>query len=73
MDFNDMLNDVLDGFIIIAKIILCLAMIASIVIGVFSAILVAIGKLPFSWWFVPCWIVDLIAVAGAVGSASNNW
>ena len=72
MDFNEMFNDVIEGFIIMAKILLSLAIIAGTAIGIFSAILVAIGKLPFSWWFVPCWIVDLIAIAGAVGSASNN-
>lgn len=73
MDFNELLHDVLDGFIIMAKILLSLVVIAGTAIGIFSAILVAIGKIPFSWWFVPCWIIDLFIIAGAVGSASNNW
>lgn len=73
MDFNELLCDVIDGFIIMAKILLYLVIIAGLVIGIFTAILVAGGKLSFSWWYIPCWIVVLITIAGAVGSASNNW
>lgn len=72
MDFQEILHDILDGFIIIGKILLCLIMFASMLIGVFSIVVIAAGKLPFSWWYVPCWIVILIIIAGAFGSASRN-
>lgn len=69
MDFNELFCDVLEGFIMIAKTLLCLIIIASVLFGIFSAILVAVGKLSFLWWYIPCWIVDLIVIAGAVGSS----
>lgn len=72
MDFHELLCDILDGFIIIGKILLYLIIIAGMIIGIFSSFLVAIGKIPFLWWYVPCWIVLLITIAASVGSASKN-
>ena len=68
MDWLELLEDILNGFKRIGIFIFVIALGAGIVWGAVSIILIASGKLPFSWWYVPCWILLLCAIAGAIGS-----
>jgi len=68
VDWLDLLEDILNGFKRIGIFIFVIALSAGIVWGAVSIILIASGKLPFGWWYVPCWILLLCAIAGAIGS-----
>lgn len=51
-------------FAIIASLLLC----AGIMCGIVASILMAASKISFSWWYLPCWLLDLTAIAGAIGT-----
>ena len=65
--WKDLLLDIAYGYkrIFIA---LGLAMLAcAIVWGVISAGLTIAGTIDFQWWNIPCWVIDVSALAGCLG------
>ena len=68
MNWSGMFKDIIRGFkrILIG---ICILIIAGAVIwGFISIILIIDGKVQFSWWYLPCWILLLCAIAGAIGA-----
>ena len=68
MDLRKLIRQILTGYKRLLISIAALAFTASIVWGIVSILLIASGKIPFSWWYLPFWIIVLTAIAGAVGS-----
>lgn len=68
MDWLELLGDILNGFKKIGIFILFMALGAGIIWGILSIVLIASGKLSFSWWHMPCWLLLLCTIAGAIGS-----
>jgi hypothetical protein len=68
VDWLELLEEILNGFKRIGIFILFIALGAGIVWGFLSIILIASGKLPFSWWYTPCWLLLLCTIAGVIGS-----
>lgn len=68
MDCSRMFKDIIRGFkrILIGICILILA--GAVIWGVISIFLIIDGKVQFSWWYLPCWILLLSAIAGAIGA-----
>ena len=69
---KEMMLDIVNGF---KKMFIgfgiCLVSLA-IVWGVISGGLTIFGEMDFTWWNVPCWVIDLCAVAGCIGQGSNS-
>ena len=68
MDLRKLIRQILTGYKRLLISIAALAFTASIAWGIASIILIASGKIPFSWWYLPFWAIVLTVIAGVVGS-----
>ena len=68
VDWTGIFDDIIRGFKKIGSFIVFIAMFGAIVWGGLSIPLIASGKVAFSWWYLPCWLVLVCFIALAIGS-----
>ena len=67
MKWDEMIKDIVRGYKRILSGICILILVGAVIWGFISIILIIDGKVQFSWWYLPCWILLLSVFAGAIG------
>lgn len=68
MEWDELIKPIIRGYKRILFGIFLLILVGAVIWGFLSIILIIDGKVQFSWWYLPCWILFLSVIAGAIGA-----
>jgi len=68
MEWDELIKPIIRGYKRILFGIFILIIAGAAIWGFISIILIIDGKVQFSWWYLPCWILFLFVIAGAIGA-----
>lgn len=68
MEWDELIKTIIRGYKRILFGIFLLIIAGAAIWGFISIILIIDGEVQFSWWYLPCWILLLSVIAGAIGA-----